>query len=129
MLASYSQADGHSVEAEKKPKETPPLLKTPVSYVQPSPWLAIANKNVELMRRFASELGLWHVSRSRVNSRPLVHRRPADGGRRSVHAAPLCCSGRQGAPSDLRAHKALRNTYLRGTFTLHRGRSGKADSV
>ncbi|TIN40408.1 MAG: P27 family phage terminase small subunit [Mesorhizobium sp.] len=57
---------GQWVEAEKKLKETPLLLRTPAGYVQPSPWLAISNKNVELMHKFMSELGLSPVSRSRV---------------------------------------------------------------
>ncbi|WP_258122501.1 P27 family phage terminase small subunit [Mesorhizobium onobrychidis] len=53
------------MEAEKKLKDTPALLRTPAGYVQPSPWLAISNKNVEL-HKFMSELGLSPVSRSRV---------------------------------------------------------------
>ncbi|WP_394892233.1 phage terminase small subunit P27 family [Mesorhizobium sp. AaZ16] len=65
-LAAYCQAYGRWVEAERKLKETPALLRTPAGYVQPSPWLAISNKNVELMHKFMSELGLSPVSRSRV---------------------------------------------------------------
>ena len=38
MLAAYCQAYGRWVEAERRLKETPPLLKTPAGYVQPSPW-------------------------------------------------------------------------------------------
>jgi len=56
------------VEAEKKLKETPHLLRTPSGYVQPSPWLAISNKNLELMHKFMSELGLSPVSRGRVST-------------------------------------------------------------
>lgn len=67
-LAAYCQAYGRWVEAEKKLKETPILLRTPAGYVQPSPWLAISNKNVELMHKFMSELGLSPVSRSRVST-------------------------------------------------------------
>jgi P27 family predicted phage terminase small subunit len=70
-LAAYCQAYGRWVEAERKLKETPILLRTPAGYVQPSPWLAISNKNVELMHKFMSELGLSPVSRSRVTTRPL----------------------------------------------------------
>jgi hypothetical protein len=54
------------VEAEKKLKETPALLRTPAGFVQPSPWLGISNKNLELMHKFLCELGLSPVSRSRV---------------------------------------------------------------
>ena len=67
-LAAYCQAYGRWVESERRLKETPPLLKTPAGYVQPSPWLAISNKNVELMHKFMSELGLSPVSRSRVTT-------------------------------------------------------------
>lgn len=67
-LAAYCQAYGRWVEAEKKLKETPPLLRTPAGYVQPSPWLAISNKNLELMHKFLSELGLSPVARSRVST-------------------------------------------------------------
>ena len=59
---------GRWVEAERRLKETPTLLKTPAGYVQPSPWLAISNKSVELMHKFAAELGLSPASRSRTSS-------------------------------------------------------------
>lgn len=67
-LAAYCQAYGRWVEAERALKKSPPLLRTPAGYVQPSPWLAIANKNLELMHRFISELGLSPVARSRVET-------------------------------------------------------------
>ena len=54
------------MEAERKLAETPVILKTPAGYVQPSPWLAIANKQLELMARFMAELGLTPSSRSRL---------------------------------------------------------------
>ena len=57
-LAAYCQSYGRWVEAERKLAETPTLLKTPAGYVQPSPWLAIANKQLELMAKFMAELGL-----------------------------------------------------------------------
>ena len=65
-LAGYCQAYGRWVEAEKRLAETPVLLKTPSGYVQPSPWLAIANKNLELMHKFMAEIGMTPSSRSRV---------------------------------------------------------------
>lgn len=71
VLAAYCHAYGRWVEVERKLKETPILLRTPAGYVQPSPWLAIANKNLELMHKFMSELGLSPVSRSRVSARPI----------------------------------------------------------
>ena len=45
--------------------ETPPLVKTPSGYVQQSPWLAIANKQLELMGRYMTELGMTPAARSR----------------------------------------------------------------
>lgn len=65
-LAAYCQSWGRWVEAERKLKETPPLLKTPAGYIQMSPWLTIANKERELMARYMVELGLTPSSRSRL---------------------------------------------------------------
>ena len=47
-------------------KTTPMLLKTATGYVQQSPWLSIANKQLELMGRYMAELGLTPASRSRI---------------------------------------------------------------
>jgi P27 family predicted phage terminase small subunit len=65
-LAAYCQAWGRWVEAEERLRETPPLVKTPSGYVQQSPWLTIANKQLELMGRYMVELGLTPAARSRV---------------------------------------------------------------
>ncbi len=69
-LAAYCQAYGRWAEAEKKLKETPTLIKLPSGYIQPSPWLGIANKQLELMHKFMGELGLSPFSRSRVSAFP-----------------------------------------------------------
>ncbi|MEO5613402.1 MAG: phage terminase small subunit P27 family [Cypionkella sp.] len=65
-LAAYCQCYGRWVEAEEKLKETPTLFKTPSGYIQQSPWLGIANRQLELMGRYMSELGITPASRSRV---------------------------------------------------------------
>ena len=65
-LAAYCQAYGRWVEAEERLKETPIMLKTPSGYVQQSPWLSVANKQLELMGRYMTELGMTPASRSRV---------------------------------------------------------------
>ena len=65
-LAAYCQAWARWVEAEERLKETPPLIRTPSGYVQQSPWLSIANKQIELMGRFMAELGLTPSARSRL---------------------------------------------------------------
>ena len=44
------------------------LLKTATGYVQQSPWLSIANKQLELMGRYMTELGLTPAARSRVTA-------------------------------------------------------------
>jgi P27 family predicted phage terminase small subunit len=67
-LAAYCQAWGRWVEAEERLKETPPLVKTPSGYIQQSPWLTIAHKQLELMGRYMVELGLTPAARSRVMS-------------------------------------------------------------
>ena len=68
-LAAYCQSYGRWVEAERKLKETPTLLKLPSGYVQHNPLLTIANKQLELMHKYLSEFGLSPVSRSRVDMR------------------------------------------------------------
>ena len=50
-LAAYCQAYGRWVEAERKLKETPTLLKLPSGYLQHNPWLTIANKQLDLMHK------------------------------------------------------------------------------
>lgn len=65
-LAACCQCYGRWVEAEEKPKATPMLLKTATGYVQQSPWLSIANKQMDLMGRFMVELGITPASRSRI---------------------------------------------------------------
>lgn len=65
-LAAYCQAWARWVEAEEHLSKTPPLLKTPSGYVQQSPWLSVANKQMELMGRYMTELGLTPVARTRL---------------------------------------------------------------
>ena len=68
-LAAYCQAYGRWVQAEEKLAETPVLIKAPSGYVQQSPWLTVANKQLELMGRYMAELGLTPSSRARVSVR------------------------------------------------------------
>lgn len=65
-LAAYCQAWGRWVEAEDKLRVTPPMLKTPSGYVQQSPWMSVANKQMELMGKYMAELGLTPAARSRI---------------------------------------------------------------
>ena len=57
------------VEAEQKLRDTPALLKMPSGYVQQNPWLTISRKQLELMHKYMSELGLSPVARTRVDVR------------------------------------------------------------
>lgn len=74
-LAVYCQAYSRWVEAEEKLATTPMLLKAPSGYVQQSPWLTVANKQMELMGRYMSELGLTPVARARLD---VSHDKPTD---------------------------------------------------
>ena len=65
-MAAYCQCWGRWVEAEQKLAETPAILRTPAGYIQQSPWLSISNKQLELMARYMTELGLTPASRSRL---------------------------------------------------------------
>jgi P27 family predicted phage terminase small subunit len=47
-LAGYCQSYGHWVEAEKKLRESPMLVRMPSEYIQQNPLLTIANKQLEL---------------------------------------------------------------------------------
>lgn len=67
-LAAYCQAYARWVEAEEQLKKTPALIKTPSGYVQQSPWLSVANKQLEIMGRYMVELGITPSARSRVTT-------------------------------------------------------------
>lgn len=75
-LAAYCQAWGRWVEAEEKLKETPFLIRTPSGYIQQSPWLGIANRQMEIMGRYMAELGITPASRSRVAAFDAVRDEP-----------------------------------------------------
>lgn len=66
VMAGYCQCYGRWVEAELKLAETPLILRTPAGYIQQSPWLSISNKQLELMAKYMTELGLTPASRSRL---------------------------------------------------------------
>lgn len=65
-LAAYCQAYGRWVEAEERLRLGPSLVKTPSGHVQQSPWMGIANKQLELMSRYMIEFGMTPASRSRL---------------------------------------------------------------
>lgn len=65
-LAAHCQAWARWVETAEHLAKGPPLIKTPSGYVQQSPWLTIANEQLELMSRFMAELGLSPSVRARL---------------------------------------------------------------
>jgi P27 family predicted phage terminase small subunit len=73
-LAAYCQAYGRWVEAERQLRQTPMLLKMPSGYIQQSPWLTISNKQIELMHRYITDLGLSPVARARMDTRTVWRR-------------------------------------------------------
>ena len=70
-LASYCQAYGHWVEAERNLRNSPMLLRMPSGYIQQNPWLTIANKQLELMHRYITEFGFTPAARTRIDTRSL----------------------------------------------------------
>lgn len=67
-LAAYCQAYALWADAIQAIQKYGPLLKSPNGYPQVSPYLAVANKQAELMIRIASEFGFTPASRSRLAS-------------------------------------------------------------
>ncbi|WGH78615.1 phage terminase small subunit P27 family [Jannaschia ovalis] len=68
-FAAYCQSYSKWAEAERQLRAGPKLIKTPSGYVQQSPWIGIANKQLELMGRYMSELGITPTSRARLPDR------------------------------------------------------------
>jgi P27 family predicted phage terminase small subunit len=67
-LAAYCGAYALWAEATEQIEKYGSMVKSPSGYPQQSPYLAIANRQVELMMRIASEFGFTPVSRSRISS-------------------------------------------------------------
>lgn len=74
-LAGYCAAFARWQEAEKELEKDGPVLTAPSGYAQPSPYIAIANKALVLMRSFAADFGLSPSSRSGIS---VPGRKPED---------------------------------------------------
>ena len=84
-MAGYCQCYGRWVEAELKLAETPSILRLPSGYIQQSPWLTIAHKQLELMAKYIAELGLTPASRSRLAIQMHTGPKPWEfGGQRRI---------------------------------------------
>ncbi|HEX7119405.1 MAG TPA: phage terminase small subunit P27 family [Longimicrobiales bacterium] len=70
VLAMYCAAWGRYCEAEKKLKRHGMTMVSPSGYEQKSPFLTIADKALDQVRRLATELGLSPAARNRVVAEP-----------------------------------------------------------
>jgi P27 family predicted phage terminase small subunit len=66
MLAAYCQAHALWVEAVSSIVRYGTMVKSPNGYPMQSPYVAVANKQVDIMVRIASELGMTPSSRTRI---------------------------------------------------------------
>jgi hypothetical protein len=89
VLAAYCQTYGRWVEAERRLAETPALIKLPSGYVQQNPWLAVSNKQLQLMAKLLSEIGLTPVSPVHESTRSRRRRIRSPGS--SARASSTAC--------------------------------------
>ena len=66
LLAAYCQAHALWVEAVSSIQRYGTMVKSPNGYPMQSPYVAVANKQVEIMVRIASEFGMTPSSRTRI---------------------------------------------------------------
>jgi P27 family predicted phage terminase small subunit len=69
-LATYCAAYALWAEALEQLQKYGTMVKSPTGYPIQSPYLAIANRQAELMLRVASEFGFTPASRSRISAPP-----------------------------------------------------------
>ena len=68
-LTAYCLAWARYAAAETALREHGPIVKSPSGYPIQNPWLAVANKAEEQLRKWAGELGLTPASKSRLRGR------------------------------------------------------------
>jgi P27 family predicted phage terminase small subunit len=66
MLAAYCQAHALWVEAVSSLERYGTMVKSPNGFPMQSPYVAVANKQVDLMGRIAAEFGMTPSSRTRI---------------------------------------------------------------
>ena len=69
-LATYCGAYALWAESMVQIQKYGAMVKSPTGYPMQSPYLAIANRQAELMMRIASEFGFTPASRSRISVPP-----------------------------------------------------------
>jgi P27 family predicted phage terminase small subunit len=70
-LATYCGAYAMWAEAMEQIQKYGTMVKSPSGFPIQSPYLAIANRQAEIMMRIASEFGFTPASRSRISAPPL----------------------------------------------------------
>lgn len=70
-LAAYCGAYALWAEAMEQVQKFGTMVKSPTGYPIQSPYLAIANRQAEIMLRVASEFGFTPASRSRISTPPV----------------------------------------------------------
>jgi P27 family predicted phage terminase small subunit len=66
MLAAYCQAHALWVEAVASIERYGTMIKSPNGFPMQSPYVAVANKQVDIMVRIAAEFGMTPSSRTRI---------------------------------------------------------------
>jgi P27 family predicted phage terminase small subunit len=66
LLAAYCQAHALWVEAVSSVERYGTMIKSPNGYPMQSPYVAVANKQVDIMVRIAAELGMTPSARTRI---------------------------------------------------------------
>jgi P27 family predicted phage terminase small subunit len=66
MLAAYCQAHALWVEAVSSIERYGTMVKSPNGFPMQSPYVAVANKQVDIMVRIAAEFGMTPSSRTRI---------------------------------------------------------------
>src|SRR5882672_3713884 len=69
-LASYCGSYALWAEATEAIQKFGTMVKSPSGYPMQSPYIAIANRQAEIMMRIASEFGFTPASRSRISTPP-----------------------------------------------------------
>jgi P27 family predicted phage terminase small subunit len=68
--AAYCEAYAFWIEAITAVRKYGTMVKSPSGYPMQSPYVAIANRQAEIMMRIASEFGFTPASRSRISVPP-----------------------------------------------------------
>jgi P27 family predicted phage terminase small subunit len=72
-LAGYCSSYGMWVDATEAIQKFGTVVKSPKGYPIQSPYVSIANRQAELMIRYASEFGFTPASRSGIKAQPIEH--------------------------------------------------------